>query len=214
MREATEREGARRAAAVVAAVGSALVLAACASSPEPEPDLRTGPAVEAGADSTIASEEAAEVRETADLDRLEEELDENVCVREATVTVRVWNEGSAAVRLRFGPYAPARITEAFSRTTYNVPRPYLDRAVRIEVARGGLQVGGPAYIQTEVVVCNIATLVIGGNPRYSVFYGDVIYEPSDLREAQEEEEEAAAADEEEADGAAADGAEEEADGEG
>ena len=80
----------------------------------------------------------------------------------------------------FGPYAPARIAEAFERTYYNVARPHLDYPVEIAIARGGLQVGPPAQIQTEPVVCNIATLVIGSQPRYSVFYGDVIYGPEDL----------------------------------
>lgn len=107
-------------------------------------------------------------------------------MRDATVTVRVYNEGSVAVQLAFGPYRPARAAEAFSRTSYQVPRPHLNQPVVIRIARGGLQVGPDAQIQTEAVVCNIATLVVGAQPRYSVFYGDVIYEPSDLRAAQEE----------------------------
>ena len=32
-------------------------------------------------------------------------------------------------------------------------------------------------IPTEPVFCNVATLVIGAAPQYSIFYGDVLREP-------------------------------------
>ena len=101
----------------------------------------------------------------------------DTCIRTATVTVRVDNESSLDVRIVFGPYSPVRIADGFSRTTYEVPRAYLRYAVRLEIARGGLQVGTPPPVPTEQVVCNIATLVIGASPRYSVFYGDELFAP-------------------------------------
>ena len=162
------------------ALGLVVGILGCASSPESGANTDPGPTGD---------------RTTADVDDVMEQMNEKVCVRNATVTVRVWNEGSMAVRLGFGgtgsrpAYAPARLAEGFSRTSYQVARPHLAGPVRIEIARGGLQLGGPSYIQTEAVVCNIATLVIGPRPRYSVFYGDVIYKPSDLRAARAGEEE-------------------------
>lgn len=163
----------------VSALTFCLVLG-CASSPDPELESsQSGPAGE---------------YETAEVDEVFDEMDDKVCVRDATVTVHVWNQGSAAVQLGFGPYKPVRRAEGFERTDYKVARPHLDYPVRIRIARGGLQLGPPAEILTEAVVCNDAVLVIGARPRYSVFYGDMIYSPSDLREAQEGQEEEAPAD--------------------
>ena len=177
----TKKALARGLCAVV--ILAAIPFAGCASSPQSDPDSEPepGPAGE---------------YETAEVDEVLEAMDEDVCQRNATVTVHVWNQGSAAVRIAFGSYTPARATEAFERTTYNVARPHLQYAVAIRIARGGLQVGPPAQVQTEAVVCNDAVLVVGAKPRYSVFYGDMIYSPADLRAAQEEaekEEEAAEA---------------------
>jgi hypothetical protein len=108
---------------------------------------------------------------------------EGTCAREATVRVHVWNQSSTAVQLAFDSYRPPRIAEGFSRTVYHVPRVHLNYAVTIRIARGGLQVGPDPRILTEPVMCNDATLVIGGRPEYSFFYGDMIFSPSDLRTA-------------------------------
>jgi hypothetical protein len=97
-----------------------------------------------------------------------------VCERLATVTVHVQNQGSADVEITFGPYRPARAAPGFSRTTYAVPRSHLQSAIRLRIARGGLQVGGPARIPTEPVACNDATLVIAGDLRSSAFYGGLV----------------------------------------
>jgi len=102
---------------------------------------------------------------------------DDACVREATVTVRVENQSSVGIQIRFGSYRPARVAEGFSRTTYQIARVYLKDEVRLEILRGGVQLGGPAVIQTEPVFCNTATLVIGARPEYSVFYGDALREP-------------------------------------
>ena len=174
MERDTRKRRATAAAQGVAVLGSVLLLLSCASTPDPEPDPET--------DVQVAPAE----RETADPDEVIEEINEKVCVRNAAVTVRVYNKSTTGVRLQFGSYAPARIAEALERTNYAVARVHLDRVVRIEVARGGLQLGGPAFIPTEAVACNIATLVIGARPHFSVFYGDEIFEPVDLRAAQEE----------------------------
>ena len=166
---------------------AAISLPGCASSPEPQPDAEEIP----------VAAESPPARPTADPDEVISKMDDEVCKRDAMVTVRVYNEGSLAVELAFGAYRPARIAEAFERTTYQVPRSYLRNPIALRVARGGLQVGPNPRIDTEPVVCNIATLVIGATPRYSVFYGDVIYEPKDLRAAraaQEAADSAAAAD--------------------
>lgn len=101
----------------------------------------------------------------------------NVCVREATVEVRVKNESSYDLEVGFGSYRTARPADGFSLTTYYVPRYYLEDYVLLRVLRGGLQVGRSAVIPTEAVVCNIATLVVGSQPRYSIFYGDELLEP-------------------------------------
>ena len=99
------------------------------------------------------------------------------CVRNATVTVRVDNQSSMDLQITFGSYRPARVAEGFSRTTYQIARFHLQHSVRLEVLRGGTQVGGPAVIATEPVFCNVATLVIGAAPQYSIFYGDALREP-------------------------------------
>ena len=99
------------------------------------------------------------------------------CVREATVTVRVDNRSSFDIQIRFGSYRPSRVALGFSRTTYQIARYYLERSVELVILRGGAQQGGPAVIPTEPVFCNVATLVIGASPEYSIFYGDVLREP-------------------------------------
>jgi hypothetical protein len=96
------------------------------------------------------------------------------CERRAVVTVHVRNGSSMDVQIAFGPYTPARASEGFSRTTYDVPRSYLEKNIRLRIARGGLQLGPPTQVFTEPVVCNDATLVIGSRPRYSFFYGDAL----------------------------------------
>ncbi len=116
-----------------------------------------------------------------------EESTDKVCVRNATVTVRVENQSSMDLQITFGSYRAARPAEGFSLTTYSVPRVHLQSYVRIQILRGGLQVGVAPLIQTEAVFCNIATLVIGSRPRYSIFYGDEILAPS--RKGGDEEEE-------------------------
>ena len=99
------------------------------------------------------------------------------CVREATVTVRVDNKSSFDIQIRFGSYRPSRVALGFSRTTYQIARYYLEQSVELVILRGGAQQGGPAVIPTEPVFCNVATLVIGASPEYSIFYGDVLREP-------------------------------------
>jgi len=116
-----------------------------------------------------------------------EESTDKVCVRDATVTVRVENQSSMDLQITFGSYRAARPAEGFSRTTYNIPRVHLQSYVRIQILRGGLQVGPAPLIQTEPVFCNIATLVIGSRPRYSIFYGDELLEPSRKGEDEEKE---------------------------
>jgi len=101
-----------------------------------------------------------------------------VCLREAAVTVHVVNRGSADVQISFGAYTAARAAQGFSSTTYKVSRSYLNGAIQLRILRGGLQIGGPARISTEYVVCNDATLVIGADPRISFFYGDLVREPT------------------------------------
>jgi hypothetical protein len=100
-----------------------------------------------------------------------------VCELEPTVTVRVDNRSTFDIQVTFGSYRQARAAESFSRTTYQVARYLLRSDVRLEILRGGLQVGGPAVIHTEPVFCNIATLVIGSRPEYSFFYGDELRTP-------------------------------------
>jgi hypothetical protein len=95
----------------------------------------------------------------------------SVCQRLATVTVHVVNRSAADVAVSFGGYSPARAASGRSRTTCDVSRPYLQRAIRLRIARGGLQVGRPARVATEPVVCNDATLIIGAEPTSRFFYG-------------------------------------------
>jgi hypothetical protein len=103
---------------------------------------------------------------------------EGVCNRTSVVTVHVDNQSSMDVELSFGLYTAHRASLGFSQTTYRVARSYLTQSIRIRVVRGGLQVGGPATISTEYVVCNDATLIIGSSPRTSFFYGDVLRTPT------------------------------------
>jgi hypothetical protein len=140
------------------------VLAGCASSPEPPPDAT--PTEQAGlVDSTAVADDTAAVDGRA------------FCEREATVTVRVENKSSFDIRIAFGSYRPARLAAGFSRTTFQIARYLLRYDLRLEIVRGGLQVGPPAVIPTEPVFCNIATLVIGARPQFSVFYGDELMTP-------------------------------------
>jgi hypothetical protein len=128
-----------------------LLVLGCATSrgsvPEPEPPAAPEPAVAAA---------------------------EDVCDYLAVVTVHVENRGPADVEVSFGIYTPVRAAPGLSRTTYDVPRSYLQSSIRLRIARGGLQVGGPARIATEPVVCNDATLVIGTDLRSSFFYGGLV----------------------------------------
>ena len=125
-------------------------------------------------------------------------------MREATVTVRVDNRSSFDIQVRFGSYRPSRVALGFSRTTYQIARYYLERSVELVILRGGVQQRGPAVIPTEPVFCNIATLVIGASPEYSIFYGDVLREPIRGKVGEEEEEEEEAAEAAPADPAPAD----------
>jgi hypothetical protein len=143
----------------------------CASAQEEAPDAEP-----------VSGEVAADEAEAPDED--------GVCVRNATVTVHVRNQSSMDVQITFGNYRAGRAAEGFSRTTYNVPRVHLQRSVRLQILRGGLQLGAAPEIQTEAVFCNDATLVIGPRPRYSFFYGDKLSEPVPEREAEEDAEEA------------------------
>ena len=140
------------------------LLTGCASSPE------AGPAASStAADTSIAA-------------------DTPLCEREATVTVRVDNKSSFDIRIAFGSYRPARLADGFSRTNFQVARHLLRYDLRLEIIRGGLQVGPPAMIQTEPIFCNVATLVIGSRPEYSFFYGDEWNTPKKGRPAEEDEE--------------------------
>jgi len=104
------------------------------------------------------------------------EMDE-ACRPEAVVTVHVDNRSSMDMEVTFGPYAAARAVDAFSQTTYRVPRTYLKQDIVLRV-HAGLQVEKASRIPTEYVVCNDATLIIGPRPSNSYFYGDLIYAPS------------------------------------
>lgn len=153
----TRNEPATRSAAARALILALLaVLGACASAPEQETDPP--------ATATTASTEAASTGALR-------------CVREATVTVRVENRSSYDIQIRFGSYRPSRVALGFSRTTYQIARYHLERAVELVILRGGAQQGGPAVIPTEPIFCNVATLVIGASPEYSIFYGDFLREP-------------------------------------
>jgi hypothetical protein len=65
-----------------------------------------------------------------------------------------------------------------SRTIYRVQRTYLQSRIRLRILRGGLQQGASPILNTEPVMCNDATLIIGPEPRYSFFYGDLYTAPS------------------------------------
>lgn len=113
----------------------------------------------------------------AEIDRAAGQED-RTCRRRSTVTVHVDNRSSLDMQLAFGPYSPARAALGFSRTTYTIPRSYVeDNDIVVRIARGGLAVEGPAEVLTEFVVCNDATLLIGSRPAYSFFHGDLLREP-------------------------------------
>lgn len=124
-------------------------------------------------------------------------VEDRSCRRLATVAVVVNNQSSMDLQIRFGSYPAARPAPGFTKTIYHVPRVHLEYEVRLEILRGGLQVGPDQLIPTEPVFCNDATLVIGSRPQYSIFYGDKLFEPVPARdreeEGEEEEEEAAEA---------------------
>ena len=140
-------------------------LAGCASSPETPPDAAGAPEAGVAAVSDSASEAAG------DSD------DDSLCRVEATVTVTVVNRSSYDLEVYFDGYRAGRTADGFTRTTYQVPRFRLHRTVTLNILRGGLQLGGPAYIPVEQVYCNDATLLIGARPTQSVFYGDKLYAP-------------------------------------
>jgi hypothetical protein len=129
-----------------------LLLLGCAGSRQPEP------ALSASDDTTrMADEEGM------------------VCVRQADVTVHVDNRSSMSVQIAFGSYAPKRAALGLAQTTYSVPRYYLESAVRLRIVGGGLALNTPPPIPTEPVDCNDAMLIIGPRPRYSFFYGGLVY---------------------------------------
>jgi enterochelin esterase-like enzyme len=105
------------------------------------------------------------------------------CQRRATVTVHVLNRSSMAVEITFGYYRAARASEGFSETTYNVSRSNLQSSIQLKIVRGGLEIGTPPPVQTEPVLCNDATLVIGSRPSVSFFYGDLVPTPPGKRKA-------------------------------
>lgn len=94
------------------------------------------------------------------------------CRRVADVTVHVDNRSSFSVQISFGSYTPTRAVLGLSRTTYRVPRYYLEHEIRLRIVGGGLELGAAPPIPTDPVACNDATLIIGPRPRYSFFYGD------------------------------------------
>ena len=159
----TRNRSASRSAAERALILALLtLLVGCASTSEPGNDP---PAATAATEGGLAAESDASSAEVLR------------CVREATVTVRVENRSSYDIQVRFGSYRPSRVALGFSRTTYQIARYYLERSVELVILRGGSQLGGPAVIPTEPIFCNVATLVIGASPEYSVFYGDFLREP-------------------------------------
>jgi hypothetical protein len=120
---------------------------------------------------------------------------EGTCPRRGMVTVHVDNRSSFDVWIAFGPWTPARAATGFARTTYTVSRSYLENYdIMVGIERGGLAVRPPARVQTEWVICNDATLVIGSRPEYSFFYGDRLREPQRDVDAGDEEDAAAPAD--------------------
>jgi len=115
------------------------------------------PAPAAAGDSARATEEAPEV-----------------CQRVADVTVYVDNRSSFSIQISFGSYTPAREVLGLTRTTYRVPRYYLEGDIRLKIVGGGIELGAAPLIPTEPVACNDATLIIGPRPRYSFFYGELV----------------------------------------
>jgi len=101
-----------------------------------------------------------------------------VCERRSAVLVHVDNQSTMDVEISFGSYTAARAAPGMSRTTYRVQRTYLQSRIRLRILRGGLQQGPSPTLGTEPVVCNDATLIIGPEPRYSFFYGDLYTGPS------------------------------------
>jgi len=139
----------------------AIGLAACASGREPP----------ATPDAAAETDPAAE--------------SDGSCPRRGMVTLLVDNRSSFDIWIAFGPWRPARAATGFARTTYTVSRSYLESYdIMVGIERGGLAVRPPARVQTEWVICNDATLVIGSRPEYSFFYGDRLREP--VRETDDE----------------------------
>lgn len=138
------------------------------------------PGCAAGGAPSSAPEAAADSGEV-------EEYVRPACQRDATVTVHVENSSGFDVAIAFGTYKPVRIAPSMSRTTYRIPRYYLQDYIRVRIARGGLEVSPPPPVATEFVVCNDATLIIGPRPSYSFFYGDVLQRPQPKPKQQEEE---------------------------
>lgn len=101
-----------------------------------------------------------------------------VCERLSAVLVHVDNQSTMDVEISFGSYTAARAAPGMSRTVYRVQRTYLQSRIRLRILRGGLQQGASPLLNTEPVVCNDATLIIGPEPRYSFFYGDLYTAPS------------------------------------
>lgn len=99
---------------------------------------------------------------------------EIVCDRQGAVLVHVDNQSTMDVELSFGSYTAARAAPGMSQTVYRVLRTYLQDPIRVRILRGGLQQGSAPVVATEPVMCNDATLIIGAEPRYSFFYGDLV----------------------------------------
>lgn len=153
-----------------------VLLIGCASAPD------TGPG---------PSPPSVPIADGAAVDSALAPLGDAACRREATIAVRVKNQSSLDIKVAFGSYRPARVAAGFSQTTYQVARYHLRSSIRLEILRGGVQVGGPAIIQTEPVFCNIATLIIGSRPQSSIFYGDELFEPVRGSKGEEENEDEA-----------------------
>ncbi len=145
-----------------------LVMVGCARSQAPPPTP------EASADETAA----------AQTDSVEDRAIR--CAWDAMVNVVVVNKSTMSMRIRFGPYGPARPALGMSRTTYRVARDHLRSSIRVWILHGGLETSRAPPIPTEHVVCNDATLIIGSRPQFSFFYGDVF-----LEEAEKDEKEGA-----------------------
>lgn len=133
-------------------LGLALVGCAAGSGPDPTP------APAATADSAVA------------------EMDVG-CVRQSAVAVHVDNQSTMDVEISFGSYTAARAAPGMAQTTYRVLRTYLESRIRLRILRGGMQQGAPPVVETEPVVCNDATLIIGSQLTNSFFYGDLVAAP-------------------------------------